>query len=77
MQRVLKQVIKEKMEAMDGGDEEGAGNDCFLGALIRLQKENSVPVELTDNTVMALMFVSQSILCSSPPSIFIRLNLNW
>ncbi|TVU19419.1 hypothetical protein EJB05_35566, partial [Eragrostis curvula] len=52
MQRVLKQVIKEKMEAMDRGD----GNDCFLGVLIRLQKERSTPVELTDNTVLALMF---------------------
>jgi hypothetical protein len=60
MQRVLKQVIKEKMEAMDRGDE-GAGNDCFLSVLIRLQKERSAPVELTDNTVVALMFVSPSI----------------
>lgn len=82
MQRVLKQVIREKMEAMDrGDDEEGAGNECFLSVLIRLQKENSAPVELTDNTVVALMFVSGSIyslIASSDPSIlFIRLKLNW
>ncbi|KAL6844263.1 hypothetical protein ACP4OV_025936 [Aristida adscensionis] len=57
MQRVLQQVIKEKMEAMDRGDhQEGPGNDCFLSVLIRLQKERSAPVDLTDNTVLALMF---------------------
>jgi len=56
MQRVLKQVIKEKMEAMDRGDDEGAGNDCFLGALIRLQKESSANFDLDDNTIVALMF---------------------
>lgn len=83
MQRVLKQVIREKMEAMDrGDDEEGAGNECFLSVLIRLQKENSAPVELTDNTVVALMFVSGSIyslIASSDPSILfiLRLKLNW
>jgi hypothetical protein len=41
MQRVLKQIIQEKTEAIDRGDDETAGQDCFLGVLIRLQKERS------------------------------------
>jgi cytochrome P450 len=58
MQRVLKQIIQEKTEAIDRGDDEAAGQDCFLGVLIRLQKERSTPIPLTEDTIVALMFVS-------------------
>ncbi|KAL6844261.1 hypothetical protein ACP4OV_025934 [Aristida adscensionis] len=56
MQRVLKQIVQEKTEAMDRGDDETAGQDCFLGVLIRLQKERSTPIPLTEDTIVALMF---------------------
>jgi cytochrome P450 len=62
MQRVLKQIIQEKTEAIDRGDDETAGQDCFLGVLIRLQKERSTPIPLTEDTIVALMFVGPPLL---------------
>ncbi|KAL6844265.1 hypothetical protein ACP4OV_025938 [Aristida adscensionis] len=38
MQRVLEQIIQEKAEAMDGGDDV---NEGFVGVLLRLQKERT------------------------------------
>jgi cytochrome P450 len=53
MQRVLEQVIQEKAEAMDGGDE---GNEGFVGVLLRLQKERGTL--LNHASVVGLLFVS-------------------
>ncbi|KAF8776483.1 hypothetical protein HU200_003188 [Digitaria exilis] len=54
MQRVLEKVIEEKKEAMDRGDE--AAQESFIGVLLRLQRDGSSPIELTNDTIVALMF---------------------
>jgi cytochrome P450 len=63
--RILNEIIREKREAMDRGDRTAAANDCFLGVLLRLQKEDTLPIPLTNNTIVALMFVS---LASNSPN---------
>ncbi|KAF8661164.1 hypothetical protein HU200_057274 [Digitaria exilis] len=54
MQRVLEKVMKEKKQAMDRGDE--AAQESFIGVLLRLQRDGSSPIELTNDTIVALMF---------------------
>ena len=57
MARILGQIIRETKEAMDqGGDK--TSNESMISVLLRLQKDAGLPIELTDNVVMALMFVS-------------------
>ena len=41
---------------MDRADK--TSNESFISVLLRLQKEGGLPIELTDDIVMALMFVS-------------------
>jgi cytochrome P450 len=56
MQRVLERVMKERKDAMDSGDE--TVHESFVGVLLRLQREGSTPVELTNDTISSIMFVS-------------------
>jgi cytochrome P450 len=52
IQHILEQIIQEKKkEAMDHDDK------SILGVLLRLQKENSTAITLTNDTIVALMFV--------------------
>ncbi|WVZ53695.1 hypothetical protein U9M48_004600 [Paspalum notatum var. saurae] len=53
--RILEQIVSEKTEAMDKGDQT-AQVEGLLGVLLRIQKEASVPIPLTNDTIMALMF---------------------
>ncbi|CAN6374632.1 unnamed protein product [Urochloa humidicola] len=59
MQHILKQVIQEAKEAIDRGDEvaAGTGTEGFLSVMLRLQKERSTPIELTDETIAAVLFI--------------------
>ncbi|KAJ1274989.1 hypothetical protein BS78_05G102000 [Paspalum vaginatum] len=54
IQRILEQIIHEKTEAMDHGDEEAA--QSFVTVLLRLQKERTMPIPLTNDTMVAVMF---------------------
>ncbi|XP_066387054.1 dolabradiene monooxygenase-like [Miscanthus floridulus] len=54
MARILGQIIRETREAMDRGDK--TSNESMISVLLRLQKEGGLPIELTDDIVMALMF---------------------
>lgn len=48
IQRILEQIIKERLESMDRGDdgEQAAGHEGILGVLLRLQKEGGTPIPL-------------------------------
>ncbi|CAD6212736.1 unnamed protein product [Miscanthus lutarioriparius] len=52
--RILEQIIHEQVEAMDRGEK--TAHESLIGVLLRLQKEASLPVELTNDTIVALMF---------------------
>ncbi|XP_066341257.1 dolabradiene monooxygenase-like [Miscanthus floridulus] len=52
--RILEQIIQEQVEAMDRGEK--TAHESLIGVLLRLQKEASLPVELTNDTIVALMF---------------------
>ncbi|KAL6868257.1 hypothetical protein ACP4OV_015102 [Aristida adscensionis] len=54
IQEILEQIIEEKEEAMDRGDD--AEVQGFLGVLLRLQKDGSTAIPLTKETIVALMF---------------------
>ncbi|XP_062201102.1 dolabradiene monooxygenase-like [Phragmites australis] len=54
IQRILQQIIQEKEEALDRGDK--TAYDSILGVLLRLQKERSTPIPLTNDTIVTLMF---------------------
>jgi hypothetical protein len=56
MARILGQIIRETKEAVDRGDK--TSNESIISVLLRLQKEAGLPIELTNDIVMALMFVS-------------------
>jgi len=58
MTRIIEQIIRETKEAMDRGDK--ASNESLILVLLRLQKEASLPIELTDDIIMALMLVSRA-----------------
>jgi hypothetical protein len=58
MTRIIDQIIRETKEAMDRGDK--ASNESLILVLLRLQKEASLPIELTDDIIMALMLVSRA-----------------
>ena len=62
--RILRQIIQEAKEAMECDDK--TVDDSFISLLLRLQKEGSMPIPLTNETIIALMFVS--FLTLSPPS---------
>ncbi|XP_066342472.1 dolabradiene monooxygenase-like [Miscanthus floridulus] len=53
MTRIVGQIIREMKEAMDRGDK--ALNESLISVLLSLQKEASLPIELTDDIVMGLM----------------------
>ncbi|CAD6255840.1 unnamed protein product [Miscanthus lutarioriparius] len=53
MAHIIGQIIRETKEAMDRADK--TSNESFISVLLRLQKEASLPIELTDHIVMALM----------------------
>ncbi|KAJ1274770.1 hypothetical protein BS78_05G087000 [Paspalum vaginatum] len=56
MQRILEQIVQEKTEAtMDGGGE-GAAAESFVGVLLRLQKQRSTPIPITNDTMVAVLF---------------------
>ncbi|CAO2145727.1 unnamed protein product [Urochloa humidicola] len=59
MQRILKQIIQEAKEAMDQGDDVATetGAVGFVGVMLRLQKERSTPIELTDETIAAVLHI--------------------
>ncbi|WVZ53694.1 hypothetical protein U9M48_004599 [Paspalum notatum var. saurae] len=54
IQRILGQIIQEKAEAMDHGDEEAA--ESFGSVLLKVQKERTMPIPLTNDTMVAVMF---------------------
>jgi hypothetical protein len=54
--RILEQIIREKMEAMDRGDK--TAHEGLIGVLLRIQKEASLSTPLTNDAIVALMFVS-------------------
>ncbi|WVZ53701.1 hypothetical protein U9M48_004606 [Paspalum notatum var. saurae] len=54
IQRILEQIIRDKAEAMDRGEEEVA--ESFVGVLLRVQKERSTAIPLTNDTMVAVMF---------------------
>ncbi|KAJ1275069.1 hypothetical protein BS78_05G107800 [Paspalum vaginatum] len=58
MQSILEQIIKETKEAMDGGDSRqvGARQEGILNVLLRLQKEGSTPIPLTNEVIVTVMF---------------------
>jgi len=59
--RIMDEIIREKREAMamDRGDK-AAAHDALLGVLLGLQKEDTLPIPLTNDTIVALMLVSLS-----------------
>ncbi|KAJ1262348.1 hypothetical protein BS78_09G100200 [Paspalum vaginatum] len=54
IERIIEEIIGEKKEAMERGDE--TAHDGFIGVLLRLQKEASMPIQLTNDTIVRLMF---------------------
>ncbi|CAN6362636.1 unnamed protein product [Urochloa humidicola] len=52
---ILKQVIQETKEAMDRGDE--TQSESFASIMLKLQKERSTPIDLTDDTIIAVLFI--------------------
>jgi hypothetical protein len=54
--RILEQIIREKVEAMGRGEK--TAHEGLIGVLLRLQKEANLPTLLTNDTIVALMFVS-------------------
>ncbi|KAG2659252.1 zealexin A1 synthase-like [Panicum virgatum] len=52
--RILKQIIQEAKEAMECEDE--TAHESFVSLLLRLQKDGSMPIPLTNETIIALMF---------------------
>jgi hypothetical protein len=49
MARILGHIIRETREAMDRGDK--TSNESIISVLLRLQKEDGLPIELTDDIV--------------------------
>ncbi|CAN6299285.1 unnamed protein product [Urochloa humidicola] len=54
IERILEQIIHEKKQAFDSGDE--TAHEGLLGVLLRLQKDSSTPIELTNDTIVTIMF---------------------
>ncbi|KAG2651746.1 zealexin A1 synthase-like [Panicum virgatum] len=52
--RILKQIIQEAKEAMECEDK--TAHESFVSLLLRLQKDGSMPIPLTNETIIALMF---------------------
>uniref|UniRef100_J3N2X0 Cytochrome P450 n=1 Tax=Oryza brachyantha TaxID=4533 RepID=J3N2X0_ORYBR len=60
MERILEQIIQERMETMDnGGDGVEATpprSECFLDVLLRFQKEGETPIPITSELIVVLLF---------------------
>ncbi|CAL4994525.1 unnamed protein product [Urochloa decumbens] len=58
IERIFEQIIEEEKEAMDGGNGQAAaaGHEGFLSILLRLQKEGTSPIPLTNDSIIAVMF---------------------
>uniref|UniRef100_A0A0E0M6Y1 Cytochrome P450 n=1 Tax=Oryza punctata TaxID=4537 RepID=A0A0E0M6Y1_ORYPU len=59
MKRIIEQVIQERKEFMAAnscGEGEPAADECFLDVLLRLQREGSSPIQITNDTMVALLF---------------------
>ncbi|CAL4985280.1 unnamed protein product [Urochloa decumbens] len=54
LQGVLEKIIHDAKEAVDRGDDASEG---FVGVMLRLQKERSAPVEMTDETIAGVLLV--------------------
>ncbi|RCV42750.1 hypothetical protein SETIT_9G241000v2 [Setaria italica] len=54
IERILEQIIQEKKEAFDSGDE--TAHEGLLGVLLKLQKDRSTPTPLTNDTILTIMF---------------------
>ncbi|KAG2651681.1 zealexin A1 synthase-like [Panicum virgatum] len=52
--RILRQIIQEAKEAMECDDK--TAHESFVSLLLRLQKDGSMPIPLTNETIIALMF---------------------
>ncbi|CAN6242049.1 unnamed protein product [Urochloa humidicola] len=51
---ILEQIIHEKKQAFDSGDE--TAHEGLLGVLLRLQKDSSTPIQITNDTILTIMF---------------------
>ncbi|KAF8722931.1 hypothetical protein HU200_022069 [Digitaria exilis] len=60
IERILEQIIEEKRQALDSGDE--AAHEGLLGVLLRLQKEGNTPIPLTNHTLFVLIDTSSTTL---------------
>ncbi|CAL4985299.1 unnamed protein product [Urochloa decumbens] len=58
MESILEQIIEETKEAMERGDGQatGAGHEGILNVLLRLQKEGTTPIPLTNEVIVTVMF---------------------
>ncbi|CAO2141184.1 unnamed protein product [Urochloa humidicola] len=58
MQSILEQIIEETKEAMERGDgrQGGAGHEGILNVLLRLQKDGTTPIPLTNDVIVTVMF---------------------
>ncbi|CAO2152727.1 unnamed protein product [Urochloa humidicola] len=58
MQSILEQIIEETKEAMERGDghQAGARHEGILNVLLRLQKEGTTPIPLTNDVIVTVMF---------------------
>jgi Arc/MetJ family transcription regulator len=64
MRRIIEEIIREKSEAMDRGDE--AAHEGFIGVLLSLQKQGGTSIPITNDTIALLMFVSRpTLICSA------------
>lgn len=55
--RILEEVIHDKKQAMENDDAPHHQGD-FLGVLLRIQKEATLPIPITNDTIIAVLFVS-------------------
>ncbi|KAF8722930.1 hypothetical protein HU200_022068 [Digitaria exilis] len=60
MERILAQIIEEKRQAFESGDE--VAHEGLLGVLLKLQKERSTPIPLTNDTISTLIDTSSTAL---------------
>ncbi|KAJ1275070.1 hypothetical protein BS78_05G107900 [Paspalum vaginatum] len=58
IQHIFERIMAEATEAMDAGDGQAVAgkNEGFLNILLRLQKERSTPIPLTNDSIVAIMF---------------------
>lgn len=56
MQRILEQIIAEKRAAMGSGIDKTVAHESLIDVMLRLQKEKSASIDITDHTIMVLIF---------------------